>query len=321
VVLGENNVSGIHSRFIQLGLPLLLASLISVASADDKNIDAQVRQWIIDLGDKKFVIRQAAYEQLTELGKPAFPQLKRIARSGTPEQRYRAREIIRLVEWRTLYKGFLALSKQPDDEMDLDEAMWLISLIVDSRVEREPLGRQLDDMAKRVRARLGKKVDPAKVEPRVVVDVLIAVLKDEYKLAGAFVNYNHPDNSSLDRVLSSKKGLPILLSHIAVSIADRLEIPVVGIPTAGRYMIKYDGSRAPEGSPDDDIIIDPFGNWQILTHDGVRELIPGFDPETDLVPSSRRATIVRMLRNLASDFSDVQQPEKAALTEKCLQLF
>ncbi|MFP6648043.1 MAG: transglutaminase family protein, partial [Pirellulaceae bacterium] len=121
--------------------------------------------------------------------------------------------------------------------------------------------------------------------------------------------------------LSKKKGLPILLSHIAVSVAERLKVPIVGIPLAGRYMIKYDGARAPAGSPADDIIIDPFGDWQILTQERVRELVPSFDPESDLMPSSRHEVISRMLRNLAADFEATGQQEKAAETMKLLLLF
>lgn len=318
---GVDAVRGIGLRIGRWGPPAFLAAVLGVAFADDRGNDPRVRQWIGDLNHKKFVVRQAAHRHLQELGKPALPQLLRIAKAGTPEQRHRAREIVRVFQWRALYTGFRELSQRPSDQMDLDDAMWLISLIVDPQVERQPLLRQLDEMAQRVRARLGKDVDPAKAKPRVVVDVLLAVLKDEYKLTGALANYDHPNNSSLDRVLSSKKGLPILLSHVAVSIADRLKVPIVGLGMPGRYMIKYDGSRAPAGFPRDDIIIDPFGGWQILTPDGVRQLIPSFIPRTHLVPSTRHDTINRMLRNLISDFQTVKQPAKAALTMKCLQLF
>ena len=319
--VGDDIVHGLGSKIVQLGLPLLIAILACATIADDSDLDARVKQWIVDLGHKKFAVRQTAHEHLAEVGKPAFTQLEKIARSGSTEQRYRARAIIRYVNWHTLYTGFLEVSQQEDDKMDLDKAMWLMSLLVDPKVERAPLQRQLDKIAQDVRVRLGKQVDPAKAEPRIVVDALIAVLKDKYKLAGAQTNYDHPDNSSLDRVLSSKKGLPILLSHIAVSVADRLQVPIVGIPMPGRYMIKYDGARAPEGFSADDIIINPFDDWQILSQDGVRAIIPGFDPATHLVPSTRRATIDRMLRNLASDFAVLQQSDRATQAMKLLELF
>ena len=85
-------------------------------------------------------------------------------------------------------------------------------------------------------------------------------------------------------------------------------------------MIKYDGSRAPEGHPRDDIIIAPFGDWQKLSAEEVDELVPGFDPESDLGPGSRREIVIRMLRNLASDYEAVGQADKATRTLKCLDL-
>ena len=48
-------------------------------------------------------------------------------------------------------------------------------------------------------------------------------------------------------MIARRKGLPILLSEIAVAVARRLELPVVGLGIPGRYMIKYEGRRAPAG--------------------------------------------------------------------------
>ncbi|MEM7268417.1 MAG: transglutaminase family protein, partial [Pseudomonadota bacterium] len=39
----------------------------------------------------------------------------------------------------------------------------------------------------------------------------------------------------IHRVLERKKGLPILLSEIAVAVAGRLDLPIVGLEIPGRY--------------------------------------------------------------------------------------
>ena len=75
-------VRRLHLRMVLWGLPLLLASVFCLASADEKDVDARVRQWISDLGHRRFVVRQTAYEHLVKLGKPAFPQLEQSCQSA-----------------------------------------------------------------------------------------------------------------------------------------------------------------------------------------------------------------------------------------------
>ena len=85
-----------------------------------------------------------------------------------------------------------------------------------------------------------------------------------------------------------------------MAVARRLELPVVGLGIPGRYMIKYDGRRAPDGAPAGDIIINPFEQWREMT---VRDLVfsvPGFDADEHLQESPVRLTILRIMRNMES---------------------
>ncbi len=146
---------------------------------------------------------------------------------------------------------------------------------------------------------------------KISLTALIVVLRDDFKLSGNVIDYNNPNNSSLQCVLDTRQGLPILISHVAVSVAQRLEVPIVGLSIPGRYMIKYDGSRTPLGHPSEDIIIDPFGNWRIVSPADIKNMIRFFDPERHLVPSSHRDSLTRMLRNLVPDLQGAGETEKA----------
>src|SRR5262249_4279930 len=145
--------------------------------------------------------------------------------------------------------------EEDDARLDLVEGMWLIARIGDPLVRRDELSRELDALAEAIRRELGG-VDPSVAEPKRVVEAIRRALFGEGGFGGGMVGRS-PDNSFLEHVLRNKRGLPILLSHVVVSVADRLRVPIVGLSMPMRYMVKYDGSRAPAGFAKDDIIFDP----------------------------------------------------------------
>jgi len=304
----------------------LLITLISIAClafdarGDEVEQEGQIARLVAQLDSDKYAIRHQAHIQLLEVGENALPALHSAVDSKSTEQRYRVRQLIRAIRRKALQSSFAKIARREDSEIDLDEGMLLIARILDTAVDRQAIEKQLDDLAKDVRERMGNDVEPKDAAPKEFVDAMISVLRDDFKLSGNVTDYDNPINSSLAHVLATRKGLPILICHVAVSIAERLDVPIVGLAVPRRYMIKYDGSRAPKGHPQGDIIIDPFGGWEILTPDEVKEIIPSFDHETDLIPSPRRDSLTRMLRNLVSDLSDAAEFKKAAETQQIILL-
>jgi len=279
----------------------------------DPELEAEIARLVRQLDADSFVEREKAQQRLIEIGAAALPRLYQAAESKSAEQRFRARHIIEAIELRDITEQFAALGRMRDEDIDLEQGMWLIARLVDSRADRERITRQLDALADEVRTRLGPDVDPRSVDPRIAIDALRHVLAVEHGLAGNRENYSHPDNSSIDRVLTTGKGLPILLSHVVVAVARRLDLPIVGIPVPGRYMIKYDGARAPKGFAHSDIIVDPFGDWKTLTPAEVAQITSLFDPARHLVNDTNRAALSRMLSNLATHSAAIGEPQKAAL--------
>jgi regulator of sirC expression with transglutaminase-like and TPR domain len=198
--------------------------------------------------------------------------------------------------------------------------MWLIARILNPEVKKQDLSRQLDALADRVRKQLGKGVEPANADPQVVVAALRQVLNVEQGFTGNMEDYNHPDNSSLERVLATKKGLPILLSHVAIAASRRLGVPIVGVPASGRYIIKYDGSQAPAGFAKDDIYLNPFEDFKILTREDRARAFPIHDPDTMVPPDTAREALTRMLRNLIPDLENRGETAKLRQAQELFNL-
>ena len=278
---------------------------------------AELAKLIKQLDSDRFVDRQRATKRLQDLGDSAFDAL--IAASSDPsyEVRRRAAWILRDAQERIMRAAFTEFARRPDEQLDVEHGMWLISRIVNPQSSRDSLTRQLDRLAKRVRERLGTDVDPRNAHPQVVVHAIRHVLFVEEKFIGNQADYTNPDNSSLERVLATRKGLPIVLSHIAIAVGERLGVPLVGVPTPGRYLVRYEGRRAPPGQPENDIYFDPFAGGTLLSLQQIGQQFPGFDPEDAIEAPKPRMVLVRMLNNLESHLYQRGDHQRAELALSC----
>jgi hypothetical protein len=282
----------------RIAIALLVCGLdLGASAADGVALAAMVAR----LDDDSFGVRQRAMAELLKVGEAAVPTLEALGESASPEQRARAAEVLGEINRRRLERGFGEIGKSSDHELDVEQGMILIAQILDPQVTGESVTAKLDEMAGAVRESLGEGIDPKALGGAEVVEAITSVLRDQYHLAGDVDNYDHPDNSSIHRVLEKGDGLPIVLSEIAVAVGRRLGVPLVGVGIPGRYMFMYDGSQAPAGEARENIIVDAFGGWVVKQAD---ELEPRwmYDPLRAPRPSLPRETLARMLRNMGSDF-------------------
>lgn len=262
--------------------------------------ELQIKRLIEDLDSDDYEVRESASAALRRLGPAALEQLEAAARHPSEEVRFRAGAVlhqIRVGPYRDALETFCA---QPDATMDVEQGMWLIARILNPKVRRDDLTKQLDGIAQQVRDKLGKEVEPSKADPEKVVTALRVVLFEDLRFQGNAEDYGNPDNSSLERVLATRKGLPITLSWVTVLVARRLEVPVVGLPVSGPYIVKYDGSRGPEGFPKKDIFFHPYEGGRVLSREDRIKSYPGNDPDVMVPAGSNRETLIRILTNLSS---------------------
>jgi regulator of sirC expression with transglutaminase-like and TPR domain len=297
---------------------LVLLAVIALQSdqilADDlsKRIDGLIEQ----LGDNQYATRQAAQRELRKIGPDTINALRNAFDHKSPEVRGRAKQLVAKIHFGPIHRRFAKLQTVPDEEIDIEEGMWLISRIVDHSVDHKMIKKQLDDLAAQVKKRLGAIVEPSKADPRKVLAAIHQVLFVDNKFDGDHTEtYDHPKNSSIGYVLKNRQGLPIILSHIMVAIAERLDFPLVGLPVAGRYMVKYDSQKAPKEFPMDDLIINPFDGGMTMT---VAEFNEMWGSSVSPLPATRRSILERMVRNLASDCLVVSDLERAQHAERIL---
>lgn len=185
---------------------------------------------------------------------------------------------------------FLGSVRVADHEIDLAEACFWISAEANPGLEVAPYRAKLDELAEGLRLGLN---ESASVVER--VRCLNHYLFEERKFHGNDQEYYDPRNSYLDVVLDRRTGIPITLSILWMSIADRLGIPAYGVGFPGHFLVGI------ESNPP--IYVDAFSAVVMTVEDceaRLREFAGGevkFDSAM-LVPTSRRQILARVLRNL-----------------------
>jgi regulator of sirC expression with transglutaminase-like and TPR domain len=118
-------------------------------------------------------------------------------------------------------------------------------------------------------------------------------------------DYYNPDNSCLNRVLETKRGIPITLSVIFIEIARRLSKQVSGVGLPGHFIVRYD-------DPEYSAVIDPFHAGAILDTAQCCQLaqVESLDHEM-LDPVDRRHIAMRMINNLRGIYFGRREPAKA----------
>jgi regulator of sirC expression with transglutaminase-like and TPR domain len=150
---------------------------------------------------------------------------------------------------------------------------------------------EVDRMAGEVRAAW-----PDEASESIRLDALDKDLFQENGYHGSRLEYDHPANGHLNRVIDDREGLPITLSVLYMELARRLDLKMEGVGLPGHFVVRF----VPiEGEPQ---LIDVFEGGTKMTREAaaakVRAITGQPVTEAHLQPAARREIVSRMLRNL-----------------------
>jgi regulator of sirC expression with transglutaminase-like and TPR domain len=134
-----------------------------------------------------------------------------------------------------------------------------------------------------------------------LVAQLHAVLFDELGFTGNTENYYAPENSYLPKVLESRRGLPVTLSLVYKSVAQRIGLKARGINSPVHFLAAVELDSAW-------MIVDPFHDGRELTReevfDRLEQLAGGPLQRSDelLATATHRDWLARIVRNLEQVF-------------------
>ena len=186
---------------------------------------------------------------------------------------------------------------QSDEHFPLLEAA--VSLAQDEYPEldvQQVLG-DVDQLLARIRRRL-----PADASALQKLRLLNQFFFHDLNFGGNVNDYYDPDNSYINAVLKTRRGIPITLAVLWLELAGSLGLNARGVSFPGHFMVKV---NMPKGQ----VVIDPFSG-QSLSRDELAERLEPFKQRNGhyedfempiglyLQSAAPRDIIGRMLRNL-----------------------
>lgn len=196
---------------------------------------------------------------------------------------------------------YFASLVQQDDDIPLFEAALSIAQDADPKLDLNACAIAIDKFAIRLKQRMPK--DIAKI-PK--LRLLNSFFYQDLGFAGNVNDYYDPDNSYLNKVLSTRRGIPISLAVIYMELAQQIGLDVKGISFPGHFLMKVSVQSG-------DIILDPFNGTSLSREELEERLEPYFAEQEEankhsiasfLTEAHPRTILVRMLRNLKSLFAE-----------------
>jgi regulator of sirC expression with transglutaminase-like and TPR domain len=201
---------------------------------------------------------------------------------------------------------------ETDADFPLLEAAASIAQDEEPQLDIQDVLASSDALLVRLRRRLKFESDPLKT-----LSVLNQFFYTELGFAGNANNFYAPENSYLNEVLRSRRGIPISIAIIWLELAQALGLQAEGVSFPGHFLVKV---TLPEGL----IVMDPL-TGDSLGLDNLAERLAPFRPHMGtsgdmdtplglfLQPALPRDILTRMLRNLKEIFSSQADWERLVL--------
>ncbi len=153
---------------------------------------------------------------------------------------------------------------------------------------------------------------------------------EELGFAGNLNDYYDPDNSCMQAVIRTRRGIPITLAVLWLELALGLGLHASGVGFPSHFLVKVRLPFPHEGQ----VVLDPFTGDSLSKEDLLERLAPmhaesGMHIDGDvseellahyLRAATPREIVARMLRNLEEVYTSRQEFEWLALTKKRLEV-
>ena len=149
--------------------------------------------------------------------------------------------------------------------------------------------------------------------------VINHIIFDVYGFNGNREDYNNPDNSFINMVISQKIGNPISLSCIYLILGKRLNLPIKGINLPRHFILAWEDDFEPlMGKDHNDFEVlfyfNPFSSGAVFGKQDVQLFLKEINIKPD--PSffnacSNLSIIKRFLNNLIHSYTKINKLEKA----------
>lgn len=196
-------------------------------------------------------------------------------------------------------KELTAMLEGSDEAIDLIRAALCIAGEHNPQIDLGGSYQRIAKLVERARKQIELDEDVAEIATQ-----LCTLLYKQVGFSGDSKNYYQADNSYLDRVLETRRGIPISLALVYIAVGEALGLNIRGVGFPGHFLLKLTGKQhSTDQAEPKEVLIDPFSG-QVLSLDDCKEFLKvssgntlTFKPEY-LNSIDKRAIVQRMLGNL-----------------------
>ncbi|KAB2926396.1 MAG: hypothetical protein F9K22_00705 [Bacteroidetes bacterium] len=203
---------------------------------------------------------------------------------------------------RTIFKPlFRTMKRTASGDVDLEEGMFLIGRTRYADLDAARLTEELNTYAKELKEGLSTVSDPTEFLRR-TIDFFVS----DKGFTGNHADYYNEQNHYLNRVLETRRGIPITLSAVYLLVGKRIDLPLRGIGLPGHFILRMSFGTT-------HVYFDPFNEGAVLSYDECREMVTGLGFTFDdgyLEPVTNAQIIERMLRNIIISLERQDEKER-----------
>ncbi|MBC3540386.1 transglutaminase-like domain-containing protein [Rufibacter sediminis] len=270
-----------------------IKALISLLDDEDPDVVAHVHQRIVELGDTITPFLEEAWEE-----------------SLDPEHQKKLEELIHDLQYSSLTQRL----KQWKEEgaTDLVRGMWLVSTYQYPDLTLEQIMQPLAELYYEAWVNVRPEMHPYDQ-----VKALNHVLFKLHHFSANTKNFHAPNNSMINQVLESKRGNPLTLCVIYMTLAQKLGLPVYGVNLPNLFILTFKSEVIPQ------FYINVYNRGLILSKSDIDNYLLQLNlSPVDIFyePCAPIDIVRRALRNLSLSYEKLNDPEKATEIEKLIDV-
>jgi regulator of sirC expression with transglutaminase-like and TPR domain len=271
--------------------------------------ETELRSLVTLLDDEDAAAVALVRAQILKIGEPVLPFLEELCQKADSDLAEKAEELTRELRFSNFRRELVSLARSP--EPDLERGALLLARFGYAAIDPTAYSSWLDRVAARVQDDL-----PPNPDPTLAFQRLNSHLFQGMGFTGNEARYYDPDNSYLNRVIETRRGIPVSLSVLYLLLGQRLRLPVYGVATPGHFLVGFrPGPQA--------CFLDPYHKGRVLDLNEVRRMLlrSGYDFKPEYVARcSSRDILVRMMRNLIAIYEKTGSRERSDMLAKLVEI-
>ena len=280
-------------------------------------LDKEIKALINLLEDPDKQVNKLVSEKISERGLEAIPSLEKAWEFSIDfDVQQKIEDLIQYIQFSSLKSELRTWASS--SKSDLLYGAFLIAKYQYPDLYFSEIEEQIEVLKKDVWLEIHKSLT-ALEKVRIINHVLFAI----HRFNRNSTNFYSPRNSFLNQVFETKKGNPISLSIIFISIAQKLDIPIYGINLPLNYILGYTDPYYKDDPNGILFYINPYKRGSVLSRRDIEHFLK--QQKLDSKPEYFRActnhvTIDRMLRNLVFSYEKLGYTDKVGEVNQLLRI-